>query len=318
MISKDTNHTTKPLVDFHHHMVPPDFLTALEKAGLAADRLPSWSPEDSLRMMDGLGIEKAILSLTPPGVWLGDRIEARRLSRACNRYGASLTRESSGRFGALAALPFPDVVAATEELVYALDGLHLDGVMLLSNVVGKYVGDPEYDSLMKELDDRGALVLLHPNVVPQADENAPLYGWTEYPIDVARAYARLVHNDTLVRFPQIRWVLAHAGGVVPFLADRIGRAHYANGHKLRWGRIIKDMTAKRNGGLELAKGLSYDTVGAANSAALAALRRLIEPQQLCFGSNFPWDSEEVIEESLGFMKRSFPYRAELHEERNKR
>jgi predicted TIM-barrel fold metal-dependent hydrolase len=255
-------------------------------------------------MMDRLGINKAMLSLAPPGVWLGDRAEARRLSRACNRYAASLTRKHPGRFGVLAGLPFPNVDDACDELAYALDSLHLDGVMLLSNVAGQYVGDPEHDALMKELDDRGALVLLHPSVVPLADENAPLYEWAEYPIDVARAYTRLVYNDTLVRFPRIRWILAHAGGVVPFLADRIGRAHYANGRKLRWGRIIKDMTAGRNGGLELAKNLSYDTAGAADPVVFAALRHLVEPTRLCFGSNFPWESEEVIEESLRFRLNS--------------
>lgn len=286
--------TESALIDVHHHMVPPGYLEALERAGVNTVGFPSWSPDQSLAMMDRLGIGKAMLSLSSPGVWLGDDAEARALARSCNAYAASLVKQHPDRFGALAALPFPDLEGALDELAYALDTLRLDGVILLSNVEGRYVGDPEFDTLMAALDRREALVLLHPNDVPDGDENAALNRWAEYPLDVARAYARLVHNDVLVRHPDIRWILAHAGGTVPFVAERVGKAHYAKGKRLRWGRIIKDMTTGRNGGLELARSVSYDTAGAANPITLAALRRLVTPERIHFGSNFPWDSEAVV------------------------
>ncbi len=301
MISQTINPTELALIDVHHHMVPPGYLAALEQAGMTTARFPSWSPEQSLAMMDRLNIDKAILSLSSPGVWLGNDAEARVLARSCNAYAASLVKQHPARFGALAALPFPDLEGALDELAYALDTLHLDGVILLSNVEGRYVGDPEFDTLMAELNRREALVLLHPNEVPASDENAALHGWAEYPLDLTRAYVRLVHNDVLVRYPDIRWILAHAGGVVPFVAERVGKAHYANGKKLRWGRIMKDMIAGRNGGLVLAQGMSYDTAGAANPVTLAALRRLVMPERIHFGSNFPWDAEAVAEASLRYL-----------------
>ncbi|MGD2123386.1 MAG: amidohydrolase family protein [Gemmatimonadota bacterium] len=301
MNSHQTDSTASAILDVHHHMVPPAYLEALASAGLDGKALRKWTPERSLQMMDRFGVKKALLSLSSPGVWLGNDGEARTLARACNEYGASLARKYPGRFGVLAALPFPDLEGAVTEVVYALDTLKVDGVILFSNVQGDYVGDPEFDPLMATLEERRALVLLHPNSVPEDAENAALYPWAEYPIDLARAWARMALHDTLVRYPGIRWILGHAGGVVPFMANRLGKAHYAKVKGLRWGRILKDLILKRNGGLELAKGVMYDTVGATNSVSYVALRELVGPGQIRFGSNFPWESEAGVEASIGFL-----------------
>ena len=301
MSRREANSKAETLLDVHHHMVPPVYLEALAETGRDTGALEEWTPEVSLRVMDRVGVGKALLSLSPPGVWLGNDEGARTLARSCNEYGASMAGKHPDRFGALAALPFPDLEGAIAEAEYALDTLKLDGVILLSNVEGRYVGDPEFNPLMAALGERRALILLHPNSIPDEDENAPLYPWAEYPIDVARAWARMVLNDTLVRYPGIRWILGHAGGVVPFMADRLGKAHYAKMKGLRWGRILKDLIRNRNGGLQLAKQVAYDTVGAANPVTYAALRQLVGPGQIRFGSNFPSDSEEGVEASIAFL-----------------
>jgi predicted TIM-barrel fold metal-dependent hydrolase len=254
--------------------------------------------------MDRLKIGRAMLSLSSPGAWFGDREEARSLARACNGYVAGLRRQHPDRFGGLAVLPLPDLEGARRELAHALDSLDLDGVILFSNVEGRYVGDPELDALMADLHERKATVLLHPNDVPATDENAPLYSWAEYPIDLARAWSRLVYRQILVRFPGIRWILTHAGGVVPFMAERLGKVHYLKKEKPRWGRIILDLARKRDGGLELARGVSYDTVGAANPVTLAALLRIAGPDGILFGSNFPWESEQHVEAAVRFLEET--------------
>jgi predicted TIM-barrel fold metal-dependent hydrolase len=279
-------------------MVPPVYLAALENAGFDTEGFPPWTPQDSIEMMDQVGIQKASLSISSPGVWFGDDAEARELARTCNEYAASVVDSYPKRFEALAILPFPDVDGSLQELAYAMDTLGLAGVILFSNVQGRYVGNSEFDPLMAELHGRETLVLLHPNTVPEGDINAPLYPWAEYPIDLARAYARLVYGDTLVRYPDIRWILSHAGGVVPFHAERLGKAYYAKEGGLRWGRILTDLALKRHRGLDLAKGLSYDTVGAANPVTLSSLQSLVGPDRILFGSNFPWDSAESVEASL--------------------
>jgi predicted TIM-barrel fold metal-dependent hydrolase len=135
-------------VDVHHHMVPSFYLEALARVGVGTSGFPTWTPEQSLLMMDRLGISKAILSLSPPGVWFGHDADARELARSCNEYAAELVEKHPARFGALAILPFPDPEGAEEELAYALDTLQLNGVLLLTNVDGMYVGDPESETLM--------------------------------------------------------------------------------------------------------------------------------------------------------------------------
>jgi len=290
-----------PLEDIHHHAVPPEYVKALERQGQATPAFPSWAPETSLQLMDRLGIVRAHLSVSSPGVWFGDHGEARSLARSCNEYLAELKTQHPRRFGGLAVLPLPDPEGAREELAYALDSLGLDGVILFSNVGGTHVGEPELDGLMGELHERKATVLLHPNDLPADDPNAPLHPWAEYPIDLARAWSLMVYREVLVRFHGIRWVLANAGGVVPYMADRLGKVHYLKNEKPRWGRILLDIARNRDGGLELARSVEYDTVGAANPATLAGLQRLAGPGRIRFGSNFPWESEERVEAATRFL-----------------
>jgi len=302
VISSWSNPGDPLLVDVHHHMVPPGYLEALTRAGWDTSGVPEWTPDRSIRIMDRVGIGKALLSVPSPGVWLGEDEEAHSLARSCNEYGAALVERDPRRFGVLAALPFPDLNGALREFTYAMDTLHLDGVILFTNVQGRYLGDPEFEPLMAELSRRKSLVLLHPNPLPRDGENPPLYPWAEYPIDVARAWVRLVLNDTLVAHPDIRWILGNAGGAVPFMAERLGKAHYAKLGGLRWGRILKDLFLKRHGGVELAKAVGYDTVGADNAVTGAALRRLVGPDRVHFGSDLPWDSEENVAASIRFLE----------------
>ena len=100
------------------------------------------APRDALfETMERFGIDGAVVSTGPPGAFLGDAGRARELARAANEGLAALTRAEPERFAALALLPLPDVDDALTELSHALDTLGLDGVMLLSNVAGTYVGD---------------------------------------------------------------------------------------------------------------------------------------------------------------------------------
>src|SRR5262249_1784619 len=123
---------------------------------------------------------------------------------------------------ALATLPLPDVDASIAELAHALDVLGLDGVYLPSNAGGTYLGEPALAPLLDELDRRGSYVLLHPSFPPY---EAPLewpVGLVELPFETTRAFVQLLYSGAFDRCPGIRFQLAHLGGTVPFLADRIG------------------------------------------------------------------------------------------------
>jgi predicted TIM-barrel fold metal-dependent hydrolase len=278
-------------------MLPTFYVEALKASGHNTSALPEWTPEVSLELMDSMGMEKAILSVSSPGATDPE------LARSINEYGAQLINDYPGRFGAFACLPFPNVEASVCEVEHALDELHLDGVILFSNVNGGYLGDPEYDAILEALNLRSATVFVHANDRPGIETNDAFNAFVEYPTDVARAYARLVFSHAFTRFPNIRFIFANAGGVVPFLAERIGKLHYLNGAKMRWGRIIVDLVTKRNGGLDLAKSVSYDVADSCSPFTLRALEKLVNPEQVLFGSNFPWSSEAQVAKSIETLGR---------------
>ncbi|NIS79581.1 MAG: amidohydrolase family protein, partial [Anaerolineales bacterium] len=181
---------TKRRIDIHHHFIPPFYVDALAKSGHPAApeaEAIAWSPEKSLAMMDASGIETAILSLSLPGSSFNGASDPDALARGCNEYAARMIADFPGRFGAFASLPLLDAKAAMEELEYALDTLNLDGVMLLTNVRGRYLGDPDFDPLLVELNRRRAIVFLHPNWTPSPGFN----DFVEFPHDVTRAIASL-------------------------------------------------------------------------------------------------------------------------------
>ena len=117
--------------------------------------------EAQLRSMDEWHIRTAITSLTPR-VILKNMHRLREVARVCNEFQARMALEHPSRFGSFALLPLPDVDGALEEITYALDILHLDGVGLFSSVNDRYLGDPLFDPVFDELDRRKAVVFIHP------------------------------------------------------------------------------------------------------------------------------------------------------------
>lgn len=215
----------------HHHVVPKEYVKALSKLGVTKGlgvQLPKWDVSRALDAMDEHGITSAVVSISAPGVYFREKdptvVIAATLSRQMNEFCAELIREHSGRFGAFATLPVPDIDAALKELAYSLDELHLDGVVLLTNYDGYYLGDPKFDTLFAELNRRKAVVFVHPQSPPAA-ANSHL-GLPEAMLDVCfdttRTAFSLIVNGVTKNYPDIRFILAHAGGAVPYMAGRVG------------------------------------------------------------------------------------------------
>ncbi|MEU5263088.1 amidohydrolase family protein [Amycolatopsis sp. NPDC021455] len=107
-----------------------------------------------------------MLSLSTPGVYFGDVAEARRWAREINEYCAEVVTRRPDRFGFFATLTLPDVDGALAESEYALESLHADGIVLLADNDGRYLGDPEFEPLLASLNDRGTAVFVHPGELP--------------------------------------------------------------------------------------------------------------------------------------------------------
>jgi predicted TIM-barrel fold metal-dependent hydrolase len=280
-------------IDVHHHIVPREYVEALAAIGIETPGrfpLPEWSPEATLELMDQEGIATAITSVSAPGVYFGDDAFARDLARRCNEISAGLVSDHPRRFGALATLPLPDVDAALEELEYALDILRMDGVVLLTSIGNKYLGDPAFEPLFDELDRRKTVVYTHPNIppgfdVPELIFPAPLI---EFIFDTTRAATNMVLGGTLERHPDIQVILSHAGGAVPYIAGRIA---LADDNPLVSGNIP-------SGAIASLERFYYDTALSATRYALSSLKELVDPTHILFGSDYPFAPEGVTGETI--------------------
>jgi predicted TIM-barrel fold metal-dependent hydrolase len=275
------------LIDVHHHIVPREYVSALEKLGItesAGNPFPDWTPQRSLDVMDRNGIAKAVTSISYPGVFFGDNAFSKDLARRCNEFSAHLVTEYPERFGAFAVLPLPDVKGALEETKYALDGLKLDGITLLTNIDGHYLGDPEFDEVFDELNRRKTVVFVHPATPPV--ESLPKLkippSLLEFPFDTTRAIVNLIHGGTVPRCPKVRFIFSHAGGTAPYLTGRLSLFASAM--------------------ITYLKRLHYDTALSATRYALGSLEELTDPSHILFGSDYPFIPEVVVSASVARLR----------------
>ncbi|MFE6933042.1 amidohydrolase family protein [Streptomyces sp. NPDC057699] len=262
-------------VDVHQHIAPPFW----KKSAVAADPhvayIADWSEADTLRTMDALGTRVAMLSLTSPGAQFQDVRTANALARAVNEYGAEAVRRRPDRFGLLACLPLLDPDAAVAEAVYALDELGADGVAVLSNAGGRYLGDHAYRPLWEALDRRGAVVLVHPTS-PQGLTDLPgLQGWAEWPFDTTRTALHMVVNGVMRDHPSLKVILSHAGGFLPYQVTRFEELSVTNPSVTREG-VREDL-----------RRFYFDTALTTHPATLAALLAFAGAGHVLFGTDMP-------------------------------
>lgn len=263
-------------IDTHHHAVPDFYRRWLDRHGADAggQPVPRWTPEASRRHMKLTGVRTAVLSVAAPQVQPGSRADARALARDLNEHLHGLVAADPGVFGFFATLPLPDAEGALDELGFALDRLAADGVCLLANYGGVYLGEAAYEPLWRELDARGAVVFVHPAPLPgPAVPGLPPHA-ADYLLDVTRAALNLARHGVLTRYPRIRFLLAHAGGFVPFAAGRLAAAASPRGNPIEGFRLLRRFW--------------FDTASSGTPYALPSLLRFAAKGRVTYGSDFPF------------------------------
>lgn len=290
------------LIDVHSHYLPPGYLetatAALKGLPDGMPFMPAWQPETALEMMDRHGIARAMLSVSSPGVHFGNDDAARSLARSVNEFAARTARDHPGRFGVFASLPLPDVDAALEEIDYAAGTLKTDGFVMLTNYGGVYLGDAAFDQVFDELNRCAAVIFIHPTSPPCWEKIALGFPrpMIEFPFDSTRAVTNLVLSGTLERCRDLRIIVPHGGGTLPFLGRRIAR-------------VAAGMNLGRPGSpgrafIEALRKLFYDTAAASGDNSLASLLTLVDSSRILFGSDYPFMPEAAIAHTISELRTS--------------
>jgi predicted TIM-barrel fold metal-dependent hydrolase len=253
-----------------------------------------WTPEAALAYMDRHQIAAQIVSM--PLTFGGSADDPEfgvRLSRMINEGGAELIAKHPDRFGAFATLPGNGPDEAVAELTYALDELRLDGVVLTSNVLGRYFGDPSLEPVLAELSRREVPVFVHPTDCPHID----VLGFgrpssiVEFPFDTARTITNAIYTGVFQRHPRLRLILAHCGGVLPTLGWRIGE------HTVM-GRGPEDADIDPVHVADVLRGLYYETALAGSRNSLLPTLEVTTADHILFGTDWPAAPEPTVEHNI--------------------
>jgi aminocarboxymuconate-semialdehyde decarboxylase len=287
-------------LDLHTHYYPPAYFERIERSGgdftfgtsPTGQRIiryrgarffgvtaPMTDVARRLEDMDRVGIDTEVLSLSTPNVYFVEGKAQTDVARMANDAYADVVARSPGRFLGFASIPMDDPDAALRELERAIDVLHLQGVVVLSNIRGRALADATYLPFFEEADRRSICVFVHPMIPAAADAFTeyvlgPIVG---FPFDTTLAIARLCYAGHLKRLPNIRWLVAHAGGAVPYLMERMDSG---------WRDFAECRVNIDEPPSTYFRRLYYDTV-TFSPHNLRMLRDLVGADHMAMGSDYP-------------------------------
>ena len=271
--------------------------------------LPKYDVTEHLKWMDEAGVETSVLTLAAP------QPSSAEVVRQTNEAAARIKKEHPGRFLFCAALPLPDVSKAIEEAKYALDvlkadGIKLatnvdgyaldvlkaDGIKLATNVDGQYLGAPELDTLFSVLNERKAIVILHPHrpepVNRQVMQQTPL-AMQEYLSETTRAVSNMISRNVLARYNNIKVVVPYCGAYLPLAIPRMKSLTPV----MQANKMVGEIDYEAN-----LRTLYYDLAGAHSPEVIRMLLTITTPDHLLYGSDYPYVAPQVLTQSLARMK----------------
>lgn len=229
--------------------------------------------------MDRAGVDVAVISLSTPNVFFTTADRQPFVARMMNDAYAETKAAYPTRFRCFASIPMDNPDEALKELHRAINTLKLNGVVLLSNIGGNALTSPQYRPFFEEANRMKLCIFLHP-MLPLASEPyqeyvlGPIIG---FPADTTLAVARMCFDGMFKDFPDIRWIIGHAGGAIPYLMERMdsGWRDFAE-TKVKIDQLPSTYLKK----------LYYDTVtfGQHN---LRLLRDIVGTDHMLMGSDYP-------------------------------
>jgi aminocarboxymuconate-semialdehyde decarboxylase len=215
-------------------------------------RGPEWNRkmsdfDENIADLKAAGMDMGVLQPTQTMFFYwAESSAAAEMTRMVNEYTASGVRKHPEHLLGLATVPLQDVEIAVQELIYAVQDLGLHGVVTGSNVNGLGFDEEQFQPFFETAQELGVPIFIHPNS-PAGTERVRHYylaNFLSYPLESAVVASKLVFGGVLDRYPNLKFCLSHAGGVLPFLVGRIdhgqsvrpeaqGRCEHAFHHYLK-------------------------------------------------------------------------------------
>lgn len=234
-----------------------------------------------LELMEQSGVDMHVLS-PPPFMFFTEiaGAQAARLLREQNEAIAAVVRQYPASFRGLGVAPLQEAELAVQEIAYAMDKLGLIGIEILTHIMGKNLDHPDLEPVWQTLDERQAVVLIHPDKVLGAERLTRYYLWNLLgnPVETAQALACLAFGGVFERFPHIRFIAAHGGGAAPFLVGR-------------WERgvaVRPELAHARTSPLDQLHHVYVDSI-VHGAPQLRYLIEMLGAERIVLGSDFPFD-----------------------------
>ncbi len=272
-------------VDVHSHILTPSYYTYLDKyEGPTPDNYatPEWSEKDHFKLMDQLGIAYCSVSVSSPHIIRAEKDERIALVNGMNEEAIEIAKNHEGRMGLFATLPLPDMDAALVAVDQYLDIYEVDGIGLITNYDGIYLGSDKLDPLMELLNEKGATVCVHPTMPAAMPGDAVLdmpVPVMDFLMDTTRAFTNMVWNDKFLQYPNIKWIWPHGASFMTILSDRfenfaVQAKKNGNPHKLKY--------------FEAMQNCYFDTAGFSVPKQLHDMKIDIPVSHFLYGSDCPY------------------------------
>lgn len=305
------------IIDIFAHILPPKYLEGRNR--LAESRFSSldysklWSANPGLvdldtrfRIMDKYPNYMQVLTIAGPNVEsITTPDNTVELAKIANDEMAELVTKYPDRFvAAVACLPMNDVDAALKEADRAINELRFRGVEIFTDIRGMPIDSPEFWPLYEKMEKVNLPVFLHPhreNVkadYPNETESKyqvfVTFGW---PYETTVAMTRLVFSGVFDKYPNLKVITHHAGGMVPFFAKRI--LNIGDFYETRMGYKYDPPLTKPI--LDYYRMFYNDTAIYGHSSGLMCANDFFGSDHLLFATDFPYDpqlGERMIRETI--------------------
>ena len=260
--------------------------------------------------MKETNITTSILSISTPGTYLQpfNPFLTKEITRTTNIELSEVCAAYPESFRFFASLPLPSIPDSIAEIDYALDTLGAVGFCVLSNANGVYMGDKALEPIFDKLNERKAILLMHPTSCKilhgahdhdgeaASDSKSEMEltivnplpipsGLLEYMFDETRAVINLLLSETLTRCPKIIFIMSHAGCVLPYVLERVAVAM-----QTFFGGEVDSNEMKRL----LREKFYFDLAGLPWPDMIHGLLRIVGPERLLYGSDYCWTPPGLV------------------------